>query len=100
MGRAHYRPSSGRASHACEGEVFFTSQRSIRVGLQGPAARILEPIRNHNREGGTCSRATVARLDRDRCLEIHPARKHYHPEEVFCPKQKKFPFVRLQLYYE
>src|SRR5438067_9352634 len=66
------------------------------MGLQGSAAGILEPVRNHSCKRRTCPCTTVARLDRGGYLAVHPKRKDSDPEHVFRPRRETFSFTRLQ----
>src|SRR6266496_1178807 len=66
------------------------------MGLQGSAAGILEPVRNHSCKRRTCPCTTVARLDRGGYLAVHPARKDSDSEHVFRPSRETFSFTRLQ----
>src|SRR6266478_388445 len=66
------------------------------MGLQGPAAVILESVRNYSCKSRTCPCTTVARLDRGGYLAVHPAGKNSDPEHVFRPSRETFSFARLQ----
>src|ERR1700682_1903264 len=64
--------------------------------LQGSTAGILGTICKRTGEGRTRARTTVARLDRSGHLALHPARRDYDSENVFCAQWETLPFVRLQ----
>ena len=95
----HHRYSSRRRSDSGEGEILFAAQRTVRMGLQGSAARILGPIRDVWCKRRACSCATAARLDRGRCLALYPKGGDPDPENVFCTKWKTVSFARLQPHY-
>src|ERR671918_2249869 len=66
------------------------------MGLQRSAAGVLGTVRDFSCERGTRSRATIARLDRGRCLALHPKGGDSDPENVFRAKWKTVSFARVQ----
>ena len=94
--RADHRHPPRRGLDARQGALFLAPQRGLRMGLQGPAARILEPFHDRGRAPGEHVRVQPL-LDwtETRHLALPRAREGAASRDVLFAQGKALPLARL-----